>query len=301
MACATAYQYAQAGYRTLIVTTDPASHLADVFEAEIGHKITPLSVPNLYAVAIDPDRATEEYLERILAPMRSVMPPEALKGLEEKFRSPCTTEIASFDRFVDFMSGDGASRYGDQFERDRIRHGAHRSYTSPPGFARRLEPYVEEHAKGRWKTCIGPMAAIQENKAKYDEAMRLLANRRRTRFFFVLQPEGASLWETRRSAKELAQLGIRGMELIINGILPEEVCTDPFFRHRYEMQQKYLRRIDSLFASPKRLVFLRDWEISGLIGLKNIAEELFLQSGIRQGLPTKRDGGDRDSAIRTGS
>ena len=251
MACATAYQYAQAGYRTLIVTTDPASHLEDVFEAEIGHKITPLSVPNLYAVAVDPDHATEDYLERILAPMRSVMPPEALKRLEEKFRSPCTAEIASFDRFVDFMSGYGASRYGDRFERIVFD-------TAPTGHTLRLldlpvdwSLYVEEHAKGRLKTCIGPMAAIQENKANYDEAMRILANRRRTRFFFVLQPEGASLWETRRSAKELAQLGIRGMELIINGILPEEVCTDPFFRHRYEMQQKYLRRIDSLFASPQ--------------------------------------------------
>ena len=294
MACATAYQYAQTGYRTLIVTTDPDSHLADVFEAKIGNKIRPLSVPNLSAVAIDPDHATEEYLERILAPVRSVMPPETLKALEEKFRSPCTTEIASFDRFVDFMSGDGASRYGDQF--DRIVFD-----TAPSGHTLRLldlpvdwSLYVEEHAKGKLKTCMGPMAAIQENKAKYDEAIRLLANRRRTRFFFVLQPEGASLWETRRSAKELAQLGIRGMELIINGILPEEVCMDSFFRHRYERQQKYLRLIDSLFASTKRLVFLRDWEIRGVTGLKSLAEELFLQSGRRQGHPTKRDGGDKD-------
>src|SRR5512136_203655 len=170
MACATAYHYAQSGHRTLIITTDPASNLADVFESEIGHRITPLRVHDLWAMEIDPDRSTEEYRERVLAPMRSVMPAEVLKVLEEQFRSPCTTEIASFDRFVDFMSGAGASRYGDQFE--KIVFDA-----APTGHTIRLldlpvnwRLYVEEHSKGRWKTCIGPMALIQENKARYDEA-----------------------------------------------------------------------------------------------------------------------------------
>ena len=196
MACATAYHYAQAGHRTLIITTDPASNLADVFEAEIGHKITPLKVPNLWAMEIDPDRATEEYRERILAPMRSVMPAEVLKVLEEQFRSPCTTEIASFDRFVDFIAGDGASRNGDHFEVIVFD-------TAPTGHTLRLlelpvdwSRHIEESAKGGGNTCIGPVASIQESKAKYDEAMRLLADRNRTRFFFVLQPEGTSLWET---------------------------------------------------------------------------------------------------------
>jgi arsenite-transporting ATPase len=291
MACATAYHYAQAGERTLIITTDPASNLADLVDAEIGHTITSLSAPNLYAVAIDPDRATEEYIERVLSPMRSVIPPEALRVLEDQFRSPCTAEIASFDRFVDFISGDVASRHGEQFEKIVFD-------TAPTGHTLRLldlpvdwSQYIEEHARGRWKTDLGPLAAIRENKAKYDEARRLLANWRITRFFFVLQPEGASLWETRRSAQELAHLGIRRMELIVNGILPEQVCTDPFFRHRFEIQQKYLRRIDSLFALPKRLVFLRDWEIRGAIGLKNFAEELFLRSEGRQGQPMLRYGG----------
>ena len=294
MACATAYQYAQSGYRTLLITTDPASNLADVFDAEIGHTIASLRVPNLSAVAIDPDRATEEYLERILSPMRSVMPPEALRVLEDRFRSPCTTEIASFDRFVDFISGDEASQHGDQFEKIVFD-------TAPTGHTLRLldlpvywSLYVEEQLKGRWKTCIGPMASISENKTKYDEAMQVMADWKKSRIFFVLQPEGASLQETRRSTKELAHLGIRGMELIVNGILPEEVCTDPFFRHRYEIQQKYLRRIDSLFALPKRLVFLHDWEIRGVIGFKSFAEELFPQSVGRKGAPMQRYGGAND-------
>jgi len=294
MACATAYHYAQAGFRTLIITTDPASNLADVFEAEIGHKITPLNVQNLWAMEIDPDRATEEYRERILAPMRSVLPPEVLKVLEEQFRSPCTTEIASFDRFVDFIAGDGASRNGDHFEVIVFD-------TAPTGHTLRLlelpvdwSRHIEESAKGGGNTCIGPVASIQENKVKYDEAMRLLADRKSTRFFFVLQPEGTSLWETRRSAQELAHLNISGLELIVNGMLPKEVCVAPFFRRRYEMQQQYLRRIDSLFAEPKRMVFLRDWEIKGFNGVKSIAEELFSKEKGREGLSLRKDGGQND-------
>jgi anion-transporting ArsA/GET3 family ATPase len=58
MACATAVRFADEGKRTLIVTTDPASNLADVFEQSIGHQITPIKdVPNLWAMEIDPDRA----------------------------------------------------------------------------------------------------------------------------------------------------------------------------------------------------------------------------------------------------
>jgi len=291
MACATAYHYAQEGYRTLIITTDPASNLADVFETEIGHKITPMKAPNLWAMEIDPDRSTEEYRERILAPMRSVMPAEVMKVLEEQFRSPCTTEIASFDRFVDFISGDGASLDGDRFEVVVFD-------TAPTGHTLRLlelpvdwSRHIEESAKGGGNTCIGPVASIQESKAKYDEAMRLLADRRSTRFFFVLQPEGTSLWETRRSAQELAHLNIRGLEFIVNSILPEEACADPFFRQRYEMQQKYLRQIDSLFVEPKRMIFLRDWEIKGFSGVKSIAEELFSAVKGRAGPSLRGDDG----------
>lgn len=110
MAGATAVHYVEQGKKTLIITTDPTSNLTDVFETTIGHKITPLGIPNLWGMEIDPDKATEEYRERILGPMRNVMPLDVIKVLEEQFNSPCTTEIASFDRFVDFVVTDNAQK-----------------------------------------------------------------------------------------------------------------------------------------------------------------------------------------------
>ncbi len=276
MACATAVHYANEGKKTLIVTTDPASNLADVFETEIGHKITPL-FKNLWGMEIDPDKATEEYRERILAPMRAVMPESVMKVLEEQFNSPCTTEIASFDRFVDFMVAEkeGKGEHYDVVIFD----------TAPTGHTIRLlelpvdwSKHIEESAKGSGNTCIGPVASIQENKAKYDEATRLLADNERTTFIFVLQPEETSVYETKRSSAELRTIGVKNIELIINGILPEEVCEHPFFKSRFEMQQKYIGIIEKDFQVKIRKMYQRDGEIKGFERLLNIEKDLFNNS-----------------------
>ncbi|SIQ40826.1 arsenite efflux ATP-binding protein ArsA [Alkalispirochaeta americana] len=291
MACATAVHNAQEGNRTLIVTTDPASNLSDVFETEIGHNIRPLGksrgIDNLWGMEIDPDRATEEYRERILAPMRAVMPENVMKVMEEQFNSPCTTEIASFDRFVDFMSGDDASRAAPG-EDGSPGGSAGAAWdvvifdTAPTGHTLRLlelpvdwSKHIEESARGSGNTCIGPVASIQENKAKYDEATRLLGDPTRTEFTFVLQPEETSIYETRRSSSELAEIGVANTRLIVNGILPEAVCEHPFFRSRYEMQQRHLQQIRSEFSVPLTFMYQRDGEIKGLAGLRHVARDLF--------------------------
>lgn len=293
MACATAVHHAKESKKTLIITTDPASNLADVFETEIGHKITPLGIDNLWGMEINPDKATEEYRERILQPMREVMPDNVMTVLEEQFNSPCTTEIASFDRFVDFMTTD-ASDNGTPY--DVVIFD-----TAPTGHTIRLlelpvnwSKHIEESAQGSGNTCIGPVASIQENKKKYDEATRLLGDSKRTRFIFVLQPEETSLYETRRASNELKTIGVHNIELIVNGILPEEVCDHPFFRSRYEMQQKYLKKIEEMFPVSQRRMFQRDGEIKGLSAIQNIAVDLFPQNGVSPQYKLG-DGEDRES------
>jgi len=277
MACATAVHYANEGKKTLIVTTDPASNLADVFETEIGHKITPL-LNNVWGMEIDPDKATEEYRERILAPMRAVMPESVMAVLEEQFNSPCTTEIASFDRFVDFMV---AEKEGKGKKYDVVIFD-----TAPTGHTIRLlelpvdwSKHIEESAKGNGNTCIGPVASIQENKVKYDEATRLLGDAERTTFMFVLHPEETSVYETKRSSKELKEIGVKNVELIINGMLPEEVCEHPFFKSRFDMQQKYIKIIESDFPIKIRKMYQRNGEITGVERLLNIEKDLFFNSG----------------------
>lgn len=271
MACATAIHYAKEGKRVLIVTTDPASNLGDVFEQEIGHRITPIGgVKNLYAMEIEPDAATREYKERIIGPFREMMPEDVIASLEEQFNSPCTTEIASFDRFVDFMET-------EEDEYDVIIFD-----TAPTGHTIRLlelpvdwSRHIEESARGSGQTCLGPVQAIQESREKYDRATALLRDPERTDFAFVMRPEELSLYETLRAMKELETIGVSFGKIIVNGILPQEVCGIEFFRKKYEAQQEIIRQTEEIINGSKRHMLLRDGEVKGIDSLRDVAFYLF--------------------------
>ena len=244
MACTTAVRYGDEGKKTLIVTTDPASNLADVFEQEIGHQITPINgVPNLWAMEIDPDKATDEYKERALAPLRELFPPEIVNVMAEQMNSPCTAEVAAFDRFTDFL--DAPNFEVVIFD------------TAPTGHTLRLlelpaewSHTIEAASGGSGQTCIGPAAAIQDAKAKYDRALAAMRDTSRSTFIFVLQPEATPIKETQRATAELAKLDIHTHQIIINGILPPAEATNLFFTERVKMQQKYLGQIERELPLP---------------------------------------------------
>lgn len=270
MACTTGVYYADLEHKTLIVTTDPAANLSDVFEQEIGHKITKIdSIENLYAMEINPDKATDEYKERSLAPMREFFDEEMLKIAEEQLSGPCTEEMASFDKFIDFMEDDSY---------DIIIFD-----TAPTGHTIRLlelpvdwSKHIEESSQGSGQTCLGPVALIQDSKKKYDDAVSKLRNTNQTEFIFVMQPEQTSLEETIRSSNELKGIGINTTSIIVNGILPQEETINPFFKSRYDMQQKYLKETkDSFKNMPIKTMELFDSELKGVKMLRKSGEALF--------------------------
>lgn len=270
MACTTGVYYADLEHKTLIVTTDPAANLSDVFEQEIGHKITKIdSIENLYAMEINPDKATDEYKERSLAPMREFFDEEMLKIAEEQLSGPCTEEMASFDKFIDFMEDDSY---------DIIIFD-----TAPTGHTIRLlelpvdwSKHIEESSQGSGQTCLGPVALIQDSKKKYDDAVSKLRNTNQTEFIFVMQPEQTSLEETIRSSNELKEIGINTTSIIVNGILPQEETINPFFKSRYDMQQKYLKETkDSFKNMPIKTMELFDSELKGVKMLRKSGEALF--------------------------
>ena len=270
MACATAIGHALQGRRTLIVSTDPASNLSDVFEQDIGHRVVQVrGIDNLFAMEIDPDEATREYKERLIAPFREIMPEDVIASIDEQLSGPCTTEMAAFDRFIDFMETD---------EYDIIVFD-----TAPTGHTIRLlelpvdwSRHIEEASKGTGQTCLGPVETIQGSKERYDRATTLLKDPEKTGFVFVMRPDELSLYETLRASKELEGIGISKGEIIINGILPEEVCEVEFFRKKYTAQQKVIKEAENIFNDiPRRYMLLRDSEVKGIDALKSMAEELF--------------------------
>ena len=274
MACTHAVHYADEGKRTLIVTTDPASNLADTFEQEIGHHITPIvGVPNLFAMEIDPDRATEEYIERAMEPIREGFPEEMVHIIEEQMSGPCTAEVAAFDRFTDFL--DLPPQNGNVFEVVIFD-------TAPTGHTIRLLELpaewthaIETASQGSGQTCIGPAATIQDAKRKYERALAALRDSRASTFMFVLHPEAISIRETQRAIHELSKLEIKNYCLIVNGIIPPEGTHNPLFAARAEMQARYLTQIEAELPYAKQRMSLLAGEIKGLARLREVGRIFF--------------------------
>src|SRR5512146_348201 len=239
MACTHAVRLAEEGQKTLIVTTDPASNLADVFEQPIGHQVTRIEgITNLWAMEIDPDQATQEYIDRAMAPIRAAFPPQIVQVMEEQMSGPCTAEVAAFDRFTDFLEAPTSTETSfDVVIFD----------TAPTGHTIRLlelpaewSQSIDAASAGSGQTCLGPAAGIQDAKHKYDRALAAMRKSEQTNFIFVLHPEAISIKETRRAIDELSKLGIESFSLIINGIIPPEGKQNALFAARAEMQLQYL-------------------------------------------------------------
>ena len=274
MACTHAVRFADEGKRTLIVTTDPASNLADVFEQPIGHRVTPIAgVPNLYAMEIDPDQATQEYIDRAMAPIRAAFPPQMVQVMEEQMSGPCTAEVAAFDRFTDFLetsSDNGAAFDVVIFD------------TAPTGHTIRLlelpaewSHSIEVASEGSGQTCIGPAAAIQDARRKYERALATMRDPGQTTFIFVLHPEAIAIKETQRATGELAKLNINTHQLIVNGIIPFEEKANLLFAARAEMQARYLEQIQRELPLPTRWMYLLPGEIKGLARLREVGKMFF--------------------------
>lgn len=274
MACAHAVRFADRGKRTLIVTTDPASNLADVFEQSIGHQVAAITaVPNLYAMEIDPDQATQEYIDRAMAPIRAAFPEPMVQVMEEQMSGPCTAEVAAFDRFTDFLDLTHENEAGfDEVVFD----------TAPTGHTIRLLELPAEWSQsiaaasaGSGQTCLGPAAAIQDARRKYERALAAMRASATTRFIFVLHPEAISIKETVRAIGELSKLDISNFSLIVNGIIPPEGAQNLLFAARAQMQARYLEEIEADLPYSKQRMFLLAGEIKGIERMRQMAAAFF--------------------------
>ena len=222
IACAAAVDLARRGNRVLLVSTDPASNVGQVFGQRVGYAITPLSgVDGLDALEIDPEAAAEEYRQRALAPIRDFLSVKDLADVTEQLSGSCTTEIASFNEFTAFLAGNDIARGYDHIVFD----------TAPTGHTVRLLKLP-----GEWTSfledglgdasCLGPMAGLDKTRTTYADALTALADPSVTRLGLVARPQSSSLAEASRTADELAEAGVHATHLVINGILPSEPISD---------------------------------------------------------------------------
>jgi len=217
LACATAIHFADLGRRVLLVSTDPASNVGQVFGIAIGNHITAVSaVANLSALEIDPQAAAQIYRDKIVSPVRGVLPDAVVNSIEEQLSGACTTEIAAFDEFTGLLTNQAVISQFDHIIFD----------TAPTGHTIRMlqlpgawSDFLEE-GKGD-ASCLGPLAGLEKQREQYHAAVEALADPQRTRMVLVARAQTAALREAARTHEELAAIGFKQQYLVINGVMPE--------------------------------------------------------------------------------
>ncbi|NBV95110.1 MAG: arsenical pump-driving ATPase, partial [Methylocystaceae bacterium] len=217
IACASAVNLADTGLKVLLVSTDPASNVGQVFGTKIGNNITPIpNVPNLSALEIDPQAAAQAYRDRIIGPVRGTLPESVVKGIEEQLSGACTTEIAAFDEFTSLLIDQALTAGFDHIIFD----------TAPTGHTIRLLQLPGawsgflESGKGD-ASCLGPLAGLEKQKNQYKAAVDALKDSYKTRLVLVARAQPSTLREAARTYGELKDIGITQQYLVVNGVLPK--------------------------------------------------------------------------------
>jgi arsenite-transporting ATPase len=266
IACASAIELAALGKRVLLVSTDPASNVGQVFGVNIGNHITDIAaVPNLSALEIDPQAAAQEYRNRIVDPVRGKLPDSIVKGIEEQLSGVCTTEIAAFDEFTALLIDSRQTHDYDHILFD----------TAPTGHTIRLL-----QLPGAWSgfleagkgdaSCLGPLAGLEKQRTQYQAALDALADSARTRLILVARAQSATLREVARTHEELSAIGLQQQYLVINGIMPlNDYETDPLAVAIQKREQTTLNNIPpALVNLPRDLVMLKAFNLVGLEALR---------------------------------
>jgi arsenite-transporting ATPase len=267
IAATTAVYQSQKGKRTLLVSTDPAGNLGDIFERKVGVDTVEVS-PNLFLAQMDSDAITDAYKNRMLEPLSAILGGAVLEQVKEEFNGGCTVEIATFDKFTDFL--------GDETY-DLIIFD-----TAPTGHTLRLmtlpnewDKYIQKSAEGKGQTCIGPVSQIEGSRQKYSHAVSILQNADRTTVYLVSRPEKTSVYETMRAKSELERTGIHNFHLVINGVYPNHSSLTGLFGSMAENQKKYVKELYHLFPETFSEVPLQQSEVKGINNISLLGEIAF--------------------------
>lgn len=258
-ACAIAVALADNGKKIMLVSTDPASNLQDVFNTKLNNKgVYIKEVPNLVVANFEPEEAAAEYRESVIAPYRGKLPEAVLKNMEEQLSGSCTVEIAAFNEFSTFITDEKVEKEYDHIIFD----------TAPTGHTLRMlqlpsawSNFINESTHGA--SCLGQLSGLESKKEVYKSAVNTLADKDKTTLILVSRPEVSPLKEAERASKELQDIGVNNQVLVINGVLEEH--EDYLSNAIYTKQQKALEDIpESLKTVETFQIPLRPYNVTGL-------------------------------------
>ena len=264
---ATAWWLARRGNKVLVFSVDPQASLSDIFQRDIFGKGPVEIVDNLWAQEIDADRRVKDYQDEIrqkILDMYSLdkVPDEIEEYIEAASAEPAMEESAIFDSVVDIVvEGDY-----DYYIYDLVPLGHALYYLSMAKvydewigkithLREEMREYEEVAARIRRDQELQEdliLAELQDIRKRINAASRILTDREKTAFFFVLVPEEMVLIDTRKAAEMFARFDVPIGGYVVNRVLPEDLAlgdgVPKFLKNRIQMQGRYLGEIDRQFG-----------------------------------------------------
>ncbi|MFG3613504.1 arsenical pump-driving ATPase [Rummeliibacillus stabekisii] len=246
VASSLAYSIASDNKRVLLISTDPASNLQDIFNQSLTNEPSLIQgTTSLYALNLDPVQAANDYKEQVIAPYRDKLPKVAIQSMEEQMSGACTVEIAAFNQFSALLTDQKVQEEFDIIIFD----------TAPTGHTLRLlqlpmawSGFLTDNSSGA--SCLGPLAGLEGKKQMYKKAVDVLSDANQTTLLLVTRPDINPLREAARASQELSEIGIDNQQLIINGVL--EVCdSEDVYASAFKKRQS-----SALDKMPEELVEL---------------------------------------------
>ncbi|WP_458463966.1 arsenical pump-driving ATPase [Paenibacillus sp.] len=268
-ACATAVSLADSGKRVLLVSTDPASNLQDVFGMELSnHPVPVIGMNNLDAANLDPETAANEYKAEMVGPYRGVLPDTVIATMEEQLSGACTVEIAAFNEFSSMLTNQELREQYDHILFD----------TAPTGHTLRLlqlptawSGFLSESTHGA--SCLGPLAGLEAKKTLYEDAVQTLSDSNETTLVLVTRPDDSPLKEAARASQEHGEIGIQNQLLIVDGMLSSVVEQDTVSSAFYGRQVRALEKLpEAVQQLPIYQIPLAPFNITGIEHLRHFFE-----------------------------
>lgn len=262
-ACALAVALADEGKKIMLISTDPASNLQDVFNTELDNKGVAIeAVPNLIVANFEPEKAAAEYKESVVGPFRGKLPEAVINNMEEQLSGSCTVELAAFNEFSGFITDEKAAKEYDHIIFD----------TAPTGHTLRMlelpsawTNFINENTHGA--SCLGPLSALEDKKEIYKNAVENLSDSEKTTLLLISRPDESSLKEAQRASVELKDIGVCNQLLVINGVL--KVQDDELSAAIYKKQKSALDSIPEGFNTIRTFeIPLRPYNVTGIDNIR---------------------------------
>lgn len=291
---ATAYWLASQGKKVLVFSVDPQASLSDIFQRDIFGKGSVKIMENLWAQEIDADQHIKQYQNEIRQKILDMygfdqVPEEVEQYIQAASAEPAMEESAIFDAVVDIVV---EGNY-DYYIYDLVPLGHALYYLS---MAKVYDEWINKITKLReemreYEEMVSRLKREKETeedqilqelqyiRTRINASSRILTDREKTAFFFVVVPEEMILLDTQKAAGMFAKFDVPLSGYVVNRVVPRELLQQEipsYLRNRIEMQDKYLKQIDEMFgAQVSAHVPELERDVTGLEMIEKLAGIMF--------------------------